>query len=193
PSGTGSRCADPRIGVLHRAGKEGLGRAYLAGFAVALERGYRYAVEIDADGSHPPETLPALLAVAEAGADLAIGSRWIAGGRTVDWSRGREWLSRSANAYARWILRIPVADTTAGFRVYRTELLRRLDLGSVRSQGYYFQVEMTVRTIDAGGAVAEVPIVFAERAEGASKMSLAIVVEAMLKVTALGVRRLFRR
>lgn len=186
---------DPRISVLRRAGKDGLGRAYRAGYAVALERDYRYVVQIDADGSHPPETLPEMLAVARAEPrpDLVIGSRWVPGGRTVDWSAGRERLSRAANGYARRILRLPVADLTAGYRVYRAEALRRLDLASVRSHGYYFQVEMTVRIADAGGAVAEVPIVFAEREAGASKMTFGIILEAMVKVTTLGVRRWLRR
>jgi len=186
---------DPRISVLRRAGKDGLGRAYRAGYAVALERDYRYVVQIDADGSHPPETLPEMLAVARAEPrpDLVIGSRWVPGGRTVDWSAGRERLSRAANGYARRILRLPVADLTAGYRVYRAEALRRLDLASVRSHGYYFQVEMTVRIADAGGAVAEVPIVFAEREAGASKMTFGIILEAMVKVTTLGVRRRLRR
>lgn len=200
PDGTGElaerlAAADPRISVLHRAGKEGLGRAYRAGYAVAFERGHRYIVQMDADGSHPPETLPEMLALAAAdpGLDLVIGSRWVPGGRTTDWPRRREWLSRSANAYARGILRIRVADITAGYRVYRAAALEALDLASVRSQGYYFQVEMTVRILDAGGRVAEVPIVFAEREAGVSKMSLGIIVEAMRKVTGLGIRRWFRR
>ena len=200
PDGTGDLAeriafADPLVSVLHRRGKEGLGRAYLAGYAVALDRGHRLVVQMDADGSHPPETLPEMLALAAAddGADLVIGSRWVEGGRTVDWSRRREWLSRTANAYARTILRIPVADVTAGYRVYRADALRAIDLAAVRSQGYYFQVEMTVRMIDAGRRVVEVPIVFAEREAGVSKMSLRIIAEAMAKVTALGIVRLFRR
>jgi len=186
---------DPRISVLRRTRKDGLGPAYRAGYAVALERGYRFVVQMDADGSHPPETLPQLLALAAAvpGADLVIGSRWVAGGRTVDWSARRERLSRAANGYARWILRLPVADLTAGYRVYRAQALRGLDLASARSHGYYFQVEMTVRVVDAGGSVAEVPIVFAEREAGASKMTFGIILEAMVAVTALGLRRSLRR
>jgi len=204
PDGTGDiaeaiAAKDPLVSVLHRVGKEGLGRAYRAGYAAALERGHRYVVQMDADGSHPPETLPELLAVAAAPradgglVDLVIGSRWISGGRTVDWSRKREWLSRAANRYARTMLRIDVADVTAGYRVYRADALRALDLLSIRSHGYYFQVEMTVRIMDGGGAVAEIPIVFAERKAGHSKMSASIIVEAMVKVTTLGIRRLFRR
>lgn len=184
---------DHRISVLRRGAKDGLGRAYRAGYALALERGYDLVVQMDADGSHPPETLPAMLEPAARGeADLVIGSRWVAGGRTVDWSRGRERLSRAANGYARRILRLPIADLTAGYRVYRADILRRLELATVRSQGYYFQVEMTVRVVDAGGTVAEVPIVFAERDAGRSKMSFAIIVEAMVKVSALGIARWFR-
>ncbi len=191
--------ADPLVSVLHRVGKEGLGRAYRAGYAVALERGHRYIVQIDADGSHPPETLPEMLAVAAAGdaggkrVDLVLGSRWVAGGSTVNWPRRREWLSRAANSYVRHLLRIEVADSTAGYRVYRSDAIRSLDLLSIRSHGYYFQVDMTLRILDAGGGVAEVPIVFAEREVGVSKMSLGIIVEAMAKVTGLGIRRWFRR
>ena len=122
-----------------------------------------------------------------------IGSRWVPGGRTVNWPRRRELLSRTANGYAAWILRIRVADVTAGYRVYRAGALRGLELDSIRSQGYYFQVEMTVRMLDAGGSVAEVPIVFAEREAGSSKMTFAIIAEAMVKVTMLGLRRLGRR
>jgi len=198
PDGTGElaeelAAADPLVSVLHRAGKEGLGRAYRAGFALALERGHRLIVEMDADGSHPPETLPALLAAARAGADLVIGSRWTPGGRTVAWSRRRTWLSRTANRYAAWMLRIPVADSTAGYRVYRAEALRALDLSEVRAHGYYFQVDMTARVLEQGGRVEEVPIEFVERRAGASKMTFGIIVEAMLAVTALGIRRRFRR
>ena len=200
PDGTGAladrlAAADPHIGVLHREGKEGLGPAYRAGFQAALERGYRYLVQMDADGSHPPETLPEMLAVAasDRGADLVIGSRWVPGGRTVNWPRRRELLSRTANGYAGWILRVKVADITAGYRVYRAAAMRGLELDSIRSQGYYFQVEMTVRILDAGGTVAEVPIVFAEREAGSSKMTFGIIAEAMVKVTLLGIRRLGRR
>lgn len=200
PDGTGALAeriaeADPRTSVLHRAAKEGLGRAYLAGYAVALERGYHYVVQMDADGSHPPETLPEMLALASEafGPDLVIGSRWVPGGRTVDWSARRERLSRAANGYARWILRLRVADLTAGYRVYRSDALRGIDLAAVRSHGYYFQIEMTVRVADAGGRIAEVPIVFAERDAGASKMTFGIILEAMGKVTSLGLRRRLRR
>ena len=200
PDGTGEladrlAAADPRIAVLHRAGKEGLGPAYRAGYRAALERGYHYLVQMDADGSHPPETLPEMLALASEafGPDLVIGSRWVPGGRTVDWSARRERLSRAANGYARWILRQRVADLTAGYRVYRSDVLRGIDLAAVRSHGYYFQIEMTVRVAEAGGRIAEVPIVFTERDAGASKMTFAIILEAMGKVTALGLRRRLRR
>ncbi|OJX64698.1 MAG: hypothetical protein BGO95_02890 [Micrococcales bacterium 73-13] len=199
PDGTGELAeriadADPHVRVLHRAAKEGLGPAYRAGYEAALARGYRYLVQMDADGSHPPETLPEMLAAAaRPGTDLVIGSRWVPGGRTVDWPRHRELLSRAANGYARRILRIRVADVTAGYRVYRAEALRELALESIRSHGYYFQVEMTVRVLDLGGGVTEVPIVFAEREAGASKMTMSIIAEAMLRVTSLGLRRLGRR
>jgi dolichol-phosphate mannosyltransferase len=199
PDGTGAiadrlAAADPRVSVLHRAGKEGLGRAYVAGFHVALARGYDVVVELDADGSHPPTALPALLAaLAEDPArGLAIGSRYVPGGGLADWAAGRRLLSRAGNAYARFLLRLPVRDVTAGYRAYRAEALRGMPLHDIHSRGYCFQIDMTLRTLDAGWAIVERPIEFRERVAGRSKMNRAIVVEAMLRVTGWGIARLFR-
>ncbi len=199
PDGTGDiadalATADGRITVLHRPGKEGLGRAYVAGFRLALDRGYDVIVEMDADGSHPASALPALLtALADDPATgLAIGSRYVPGGGLADWAAGRRLLSRAGNAYARAMLRLRVRDVTAGYRAYRAEVLRDLPLDEIDSRGYCFQIDMTLRTLDAGWRIAERPIEFRERTAGVSKMSGAVVVEAMLRVTAWGLARLVR-
>lgn len=198
PDGTGAiadglAAADPRVTVLHRAGKEGLGRAYVAGFRVALERGYDVIVEMDADGSHPASALPALVAALDDPAvGLAIGSRYVPGGGLADWAAGRRLLSRAGNAYARWMLRLGVRDVTAGYRAYRADALRELPLDEIDSRGYCFQIDMTLRTLDAGWRIVEHPIEFRERTAGTSKMSKAIVVEAMWRVTVWGIARLLR-
>ena len=191
PDGTGEwadevAARDEAVHVLHRAGKEGLGPAYLAGFAWGLERGYDVLVEMDADASHRPEQLPRLLDAVAEGADLVIGSRWVPGGRVHDWPLRRLVLSRGANLYAGMLMGLEVRDATAGFRAFRAPLLRRLVEQQVASQGYCFQVDMTRRARDLGADIREVPIDFDERAEGASKMSSAIVREALVKVTAWG-------
>lgn len=191
PDGTGAladRLAadDPGIEVLHREGKEGLGKAYLAGFAVALTRGYERIVELDADGSHDPAELPVMLDLAEE-ADLVIGSRWVEGGAIRNWPWLRQAISRAGNAYARWALRSSIRDITAGFRVYTADALRSLDLTDVASQGYCFQIELAWRLERAGRRIEEHPIVFVERATGRSKMHLGIVLEALLRVTAWGI------
>ena len=191
PDGTGEladrmAAGDPGLSVMHRTLKQGLGRAYLAGFAYALENGYRLVVEIDADGSHDPAELPAMLDRADLGADLVIGSRWVQGGSVRNWPWIRQAISRCGNAYARAALRSRVRDITAGYRVYRADALRSLDLDSVSSQGYCFQVELAVRLERAGKRVEEHPIVFIERTAGRSKMHSGIVVEALLRVTAWG-------
>ncbi|MPV36784.1 polyprenol monophosphomannose synthase [Georgenia subflava] len=193
PDGTGAladdRAArDASVHVLHRAAKEGLGRAYVAGFGWALERGYDLVVEMDADGSHRPEDLPRLLArAAESDApDLVLGSRWVPGGEVVNWPAHRELLSRGGNVWVRLALGVPVRDATGGFRVYRAATLRALPLADIESQGYCFQVDMTWRVHRGGGRIVEVPISFVERAEGQSKMSRAIVVEALWRTTAWG-------
>jgi dolichol-phosphate mannosyltransferase len=197
PDGTGDLAeklalTDEHVHVLHRAGKAGLGAAYLAGFGWALDRGYGALIEMDADGSHDPAELPGLLA-ALATADLVVGSRWVPGGTVRNWPRSREHLSRGGNAYARLVLGLPVHDATGGYRAYRAETLRDLGLHDVRSQGYCFQIELTVRTARAGKVITEVPIVFTERTHGSSKMSKAIVAEALLRVTQWGVTRRFRQ
>jgi dolichol-phosphate mannosyltransferase len=185
---------DPRIHVMHREGKLGLGSAYIAGFRWGIERGFMTLVEMDADGSHPPESLPAMLALHHGGrADLVIGSRWVPGGSVVNWPRRRQLLSRAGNAYARFVLRLAVKDVTAGFRVYSASDIAAMDLDGVDSKGYCFQVDMTLRVLDAGGRVAEHPIEFRERERGESKMSRAIVLEAMARVTLWGVQRVLRR
>jgi dolichol-phosphate mannosyltransferase len=187
PDGTG-RLADeisarePRVQVLHRAGKEGLGKAYLAGFAWALARGYRLVLEMDADFSHDPRYLPGMLARAGADADLVLGSRWVPGGGTVNWGLGRKLVSRGGSLYARTILGVPVRDLTGGFKCFRREVLEAIDLPTVECSGYSFQIELTFRALRAGFRVVEVPIVFADRRVGRSKMSRAIVLEAIRKV-----------
>jgi dolichol-phosphate mannosyltransferase len=187
PDGTGAvadelAAADPQVNVLHRPGKAGLGAAYLAGFSWALDRGYDAAVELDADGSHSPEQLPALLAAAET-ADVVLGSRWVRGGSVVNWPLARKVLSVGGNVYVKVLLGMPVNDATGGYRVYRTSALREMDLHSVECQGYGFQVDMTWRAVQAGLTVVEVPITFVERVLGESKMSGAIISEAMRSVT----------
>jgi dolichol-phosphate mannosyltransferase len=198
PDGTGEladklAAGDQQVSVLHRPGKGGLGAAYIAGFGWALERGYAAMIEMDADGSHQPEDLPRLLS-ALAGADAVIGSRWIPGGTVRNWPKSREFLSRGANTYARLMLRVPIHDTTAGYRAYRAETLRAIGLDTVRSQGYCFQIDLTLRAINAGLTVTEVPITFIDRARGASKMSRAVMAEAFWRVAQWGVAdRLHRR
>ncbi|WP_347756283.1 polyprenol monophosphomannose synthase [Agrococcus sp. ProA11] len=194
PDGTGELAdamadADARISVLHRTQKEGLGRAYLHGMRLALERGADAVVEFDADGSHPADAVPRMLAQLEAGADLVIGSRWVPGGGIADWPRHRQAISRLGNVYARLMLGSSVQDMTAGCRAYTAELLRRIDLDGVRSQGYGFQIDMTRRALEAGATVVEVPILFRERELGSSKMTGAIIAEALTSVTGWGIGR----
>lgn len=195
PDGTGTladeiAAADSRVQVLHRSGKQGLGQAYLAGFRWAIDNGYDAVVEMDADGSHQPEELGRLLAAAEH-ADLVIGSRWVQGGSVVNWPRYRKAISVAGNLYTRVMLGMGVHDATGGYRVYRTSVLPGLDLDSVDSVGYGFQVDMTWRAVNRGLTVVEVPIEFHERELGESKMSGAIVGEAMLSVTKWGAERLW--
>jgi dolichol-phosphate mannosyltransferase len=192
PDGTGEiadrlASADPQVHVLHRPGKQGLGAAYVAGFAWAREHGYDAVVEMDADGSHAPEELPRLLA-ALADADLVIGSRWTRGGKVVNWPLHRLVLSRGANLYTRLALGMPVRDATGGYRVYRVPVLEKIEADSVISQGYCFQVDLAWRAYRDGFRVVEVPITFAERERGASKMSFSIVWEALWRVTIWGTR-----
>src|SRR5437763_10427787 len=186
PDGTGKVAdeladADERVHVLHRTAKNGLGAAYIAGFGWGLERGYGVLVEMDADGSHAPEQLPRLLAALD-GADLVLGSRYVPGGAVVNWPRRREVLSRGGNLYVRLALGIALRDATGGYRAFRRRVLETIDYGAVASQGYCFQVDLARRTLAAGFRVVEVPITFAERERGESKMSGDIVREAFVRV-----------
>jgi dolichol-phosphate mannosyltransferase len=186
PDGTGDLVAaqadeEPRIGLLAREGKQGLGTAYLAGFRRALAEGAQYIFEMDADFSHDPAYLPQLLAAAER-YDLVLGSRYVSGGGTTDWGVIRRLISRGGNLYAGLVLGLPVADATGGFRCYRRQVLETVPLDAVRSNGYSFQIEMVYRTLRAGFRVGEVPIIFPDRRVGQSKMSRRIVVEALINV-----------
>ena len=196
PDGTGElaeKLADAEqgersIAVMHRTGKQGLGTAYIAGFGWALERDYDVVVEMDADGSHRAEDLPLLLAALDVkDADLVLGSRWVHGGKVLNWPVSRQILSRGANVYTRVALGLPLGDATGGFRAYRASLLRKLPLGEISSQGYCFQIDMAWRATKSGARVIEVPITFVERELGASKMSHGIIVEALISVTRWGI------
>ncbi|HEY6002600.1 MAG TPA: polyprenol monophosphomannose synthase [Anaeromyxobacter sp.] len=196
PDGTGEladriAARDPRVKVLHRTRKEGLGRAYLAGFAWALERGYELVLEMDADFSHDPRYLPVLLAKARQ-ADLVLGSRYVPGGGTVSWGLGRKLVSRGGSLYARTILGVPVRDLTGGFKCFRRAVLEAIDLATVECSGYAFQIELTYRALRKGFVVVEVPIVFTDRRVGRSKMSRRIVLEAMRKVWSMRFSRFAR-
>ncbi len=193
PDGTGDiadrlAAADDRVQVVHRTAKAGLGAAYLHGFAVALARGYDVVGEMDADGSHQPEQLHRLREALES-ADLVIGSRWVRGGSVVNWSPFRKALSVGGNLYARALLGVPVHDITAGFRLFRAETLRSIDLATVESVGYCFQTDLTVRTLEAGLVVREVPIEFLERERGQSKMSPDVATESLKRITRWGLER----
>ncbi len=165
--------------VMHRAGKLGLGTAYLAGFRYAIDHGYDYIFEMDADFSHDPCYLPSLLGAAVEGADVVIGSRRVPGGGTENWGVGRQLISAGGSLYARTILGLPIRDLTSGFKCFRRAVLESIDLETVRSNGYSFQIEMTYRAIKKGFRVVEVPIVFVDRRAGQSKMSRKIFLEAM--------------
>jgi dolichol-phosphate mannosyltransferase len=191
PDGTGAiadelAAADPQIHVRHRPGKQGLGAAYLDGFGWAKERGYDAVVEMDADGSHAPEELHRLLDAAK-DADVVIGSRWVPGGKVINWPLHREVLSKGGSFYTRMALGIGLRDATAGYRVYKMPVLDKIDVQSVQSQGYCFQIDLGWRAIKHGFRVVEVPVTFAERERGASKMSSNIVREAFLRVGVWGV------
>jgi dolichol-phosphate mannosyltransferase len=187
PDGTGQIVADlaqhePRISLLSRSGKLGLGTAYLAGFRRALAEGAEFIFEMDADFSHDPLYLPQLLAAAEDRYDLVLGSRYVAGGGTTDWGLARKLISQGGNLYAGLILGLPIRDATGGYRCYRREVLEKVDLGRIRSNGYSFQIEMAYRTLQAGFKVGEIPIIFPDRRVGHSKMSRRIVLEALINV-----------
>jgi dolichol-phosphate mannosyltransferase len=196
PDGTGEladklAAEDSHVRVLHRPGKGGLGAAYLAGFAWALEQDYGAVVEMDADGSHQPEQLPVLLD-ALTNADLVLGSRYVPGGRVLNWPKSREIISRGGNIYVRMMLGVQLQDATGGYRVFRAETLRAIGLDDVESQGYCFQVDLALRALNAGLRVIEVPITFVERVHGASKMSRAIVLEAFWMVARWGMAARWR-
>jgi dolichol-phosphate mannosyltransferase len=211
PDGTGEiadrlAAADSHVYVLHRPGKQGLGVAYIAGFHWGLERDYDVLVEMDADGSHQPEELHRLLdalrgmpgresggragsgSEGDAGADLVLGSRWIPGGRVLNWPASRKILSRGGNTYARLALGIPLRDATGGYRAFRRKVLESIGLHGVASQGYCFQVDLAWRALRSGFRVVEVPITFVEREQGASKMSRSVVTEALWRITLWGAR-----
>jgi dolichol-phosphate mannosyltransferase len=190
PDGTGDLVAalaaqSPRVQLLRRVGKLGLGTAYVAGFREGLRQGYRYLCEMDADFSHQPDYLPVLLAVAERAADVALGSRNVPGGRVENWSWKRKLISKGGSLYARTILGMPIRDCTGGFKCFRADVLRRIDLDSITSNGYAFQVEMNYRCHQAGFRIHELPIVFPDRVHGQSKMSQRIVWEAAAMVLKL--------
>jgi dolichol-phosphate mannosyltransferase len=191
PDGTGDLAdklaeKDAHVQVMHRTEKAGLGRAYVAGFTWALDSGYDLIVEMDADGSHRPEDLPKLLAAA-AGAGAVIGSRYVPGGTVVNWPKSRALLSWGANFYNQVMLGVRVKDATGGFRVYHAETLRKIDLSGIQSAGYCFQIDMTLRVLQGGMNIVEVPITFVERERGASKMSSTVIFESFIRVARWGI------
>ncbi len=196
PDGTGALADQisaqlPNVTVLHRQTKNGLGPAYLAGFDYAFEKGYEYVIEMDADGSHRAIDLPKLICQSTA-ADLVIGSRWCEGGAVLNWPAHRKAISKIGNWYTGIMLNSPIRDMTAGFRIYKTSLLKKLDLKTVSSHGYSFQVEMAWRSLASNAVTVESPITFVEREQGVSKMTAAIVAEALWLVTKWGILRLLR-
>ena len=199
PDGTGliikaMKDGNARLHLIERPTKSGIGSAYRMAFVWALEQRFDEVIEMDADGSHQVSDLLRMIDVKTMNpeTDLVIGSRWIKGGKTVNWSRSRELLSRIANRYVRVMLGLGVHDSTAGFRIYSSRILRKIDMGHIRSEGYSFQIEMTRAAYKAGAVIREVPITFKERANGVSKMSKKIVREAMFLVTVWGLKRVLR-
>jgi dolichol-phosphate mannosyltransferase len=192
PDGTAQIARRLGVEVIQRQGKQGLGSAYRAGFSVAIDRGYTYVIQMDADGSHQVTDLEKMMEWI-GNADLLIGSRWVKDGQIANWSKFRIYLSKSANAYANLLLSLGVKDTTSGFRIYTSALLRKMQISTIRSEGYCFQIEMTRRALARGGSVAEVPITFIERTHGVSKMSAAIALEAVVRITAWAALRLIGR
>lgn len=192
PDGTADIVRTFGVEVIEREGKQGLGSAYRAGFSIALDRGYTYIIQMDADGSHQVEDLQKMMEWIGS-ADLLIGSRYVKDGGVANWSKFRELLSKSANIYANLLLTLGIKDTTSGFRIYTSKLLKKMEITTIRSEGYCFQIEMTRRAINRGGSVAEIPITFIERRYGVSKMSFMIALEAVVRITAWGVLRLIGR
>jgi dolichol-phosphate mannosyltransferase len=192
PDGTADIVRMHQVEVIVREGKQGLGSAYRTGFSIGLFRGYSYIIQMDADGSHQVDDLKKMMEWIGS-SDLLIGSRWVKDGGIANWSKFRQYLSRSANTYANLVLGLGIKDTTSGFRIYSAELLKKMELSSIRSEGYCFQIEMTRRAIARGGSIAEIPITFIERAFGVSKMSFTIALEAVLRITAWGLLRVIGR
>lgn len=192
PDGTAHIVRNLGIEVIERAGKQGLGSAYRAGFSLAMDRGYTYIIQMDADGSHQVNDLEKMMEWIGS-ADLLIGSRYVKDGGVANWSTFRKNLSKSANKYANVVLSLGIKDTTSGFRIYTSALVKKMEISTIRSEGYCFQIEMTRRAISRGGSVAEIPITFIERAHGVSKMSFMIALEAVLRITAWGALRLIGR
>ena len=192
PDGTADIVRMHGVEVIEREGKQGLGSAYRTGFSVAIQRGYTYVIEMDADGSHQIADLKNMMEWIGS-SDVLIGSRWVPDGAIANWSKFRVYLSRTANTYANIMLSLDIKDTTSGFRIYSAEILKKMDISTIRSEGYCFQIEMTRRAIARGGSVAEIPITFIERELGKSKMSFGIALEAVLRITAWGALRLIGR
>jgi dolichol-phosphate mannosyltransferase len=192
PDGTADIVRMHGVEVIEREGKQGLGSAYRTGFSIAIQRGYTYIIQMDADGSHQVKDLQKMMEWIGS-ADLLIGSRYVKDGGVANWSKFRENLSKTANLYSTILLSLGIKDSTSGFRIYTSELLRKMEISTIRSEGYCFQIEMTRRAIARGGSVAEIPITFIERAHGVSKMSFAIALEAVLRITAWGALRLIGR
>jgi dolichol-phosphate mannosyltransferase len=192
PDGTAKIVRELGVEVIERSGKFGLGSAYRTGFSIAIDRGYTYVIQMDADGSHQVSDLQKMMDWIGS-ADLIIGSRWVKDGGIANWSKFRQLISKSANNYANALLSLGIKDTTSGFRIYTSVLLRKMEISTIRSEGYCFQIEMTRRAIARGALVGEIPITFIERAYGVSKMSLSIALEAVVRITAWGALRLIGR
>jgi dolichol-phosphate mannosyltransferase len=192
PDGTADFCRAKGVEVISRSGKLGLGSAYRLGFKEGIDRGYQQIIQMDADGSHQIADLVKMMEWIGS-EDLLIGSRWIEDGATENWSKFREYLSRGANSYANALLSLGVKDSTAGFRIYDAQLLKKMNVASIKSEGYCFQIEMTRRALACGASIGEIPITFIERAQGTSKMSFSIAAEAMFRITTWGLLRLIGR
>ena len=192
PDGTAKIVRELGVEVIERSGKLGLGSAYRTGFSIAIDRGYTYIIQMDADGSHQVNDLEKMMDWIGS-ADVIIGSRWVKDGGIANWSKFRQLISKSANNYANALLSLGIKDTTSGFRIYTSALLRKMEISTIRSEGYCFQIEMTRRAISRGASVGEIPITFIERAHGVSKMSFTIALEAVVRITAWGALRLIGR
>jgi dolichol-phosphate mannosyltransferase len=192
PDGTAKIVRELGVEVIERSGKLGLGSAYRTGFSIAIDRGYTYIIQMDADGSHQVSDLEKMMDWIGS-ADVIIGSRWVKDGGIANWSKFRQLISKSANNYANALLSLGIKDTTSGFRIYTSALLRKMEISTIRSEGYCFQIEMTRRAISRGASVGEIPITFIERALGVSKMSFTIALEAVVRITAWGALRLIGR